>query len=267
MAKIKFILLACLPFLVAAAPPAGDLRLKAMALDAVYEMNLSPDQLHALSKLSAGAAEKPANPPPRLGQNLHKALTDLCDALAKGDDEHVSELQDKVDELEDQSKLDDATIEPTDTGRKHSADLIKMLTPGEIASFIAMHSDEIEGPAETLIESFDDLHADSEDDFKDDAPDTIREVVELASGFEGNKKLADQVEELLTRMHKLSDAEFKSQRGELEQQAHTICGQLDSFMVIKHWVQEQFAELISNPELPSAIDMRLKNRVASAEKN
>ncbi len=266
MLKFKLVLLACLPLLVAAGPP-SDLRLKAIALDAIYQMNLSPDQLHTLSKLAAGAAEKPANPPPRLGQNLHKALVDLCDALAKGEDAKVSELQDKVDELEEQSKLDDATVEPTEAGRKHSADLIKMLTPGEIVSFIAAHSDEIEGPAETLIESFDDLHADSDDDFNDDLPDTVREVVELAKGFDGDKKLADDVTDLLTKMHKLSDADFKSQRAALEQQAHTICGQLDSFMVIKHWTQEQFAELISNPELPSAIDMRLKNHVAAPEKN
>ena len=234
-----------------------DLRLKAMALDAIYEMNLTPDQLHALARLAAGAAEKPATPPPHLGQNLRKALVDLCDALARADDDDkISDLQDKVDALEEQSKLDDATIEPTDASRKRSADLIKMLTPGELAGFISMHSDEIEGPAETLIESFDDLHADSDDDFKDDLSDTVHEVVELAKGFEGDKRLADDVADLLTKMHKLNNAQFKSQRSALEQQAHTICGQLDSFLVIKHWAQEQLAELLSNPELSSAIDMR-----------
>src|SRR6185437_8556799 len=230
MLKIKLALLACIPLLVAAGP-APVLRLKVMALDAIYEMNLTPDQLHALAKLAAGAAEKPTEPPPRLGQNLHKTLVELCDALARGDDNKISELQDKADELQEQSKLDDPTIEPTDAGRKRSADLIKMLTPGELANFISMHSDEIEGPAETLIESFDDLHADSDDDFKDDLSDTVHEVVELARGFEGDKRLADDVSDLLTKMHKLNTAQFKSQRPALEQQAQTICGQLDSFLV------------------------------------
>ena len=214
--------------------------------------------------MAVGASQKPVNA--RLGPNLHKALNDLCLALAKSDDDHIDALQEKVDQIEEKANIDDPVIEPTDAARSRAEAVIKLLTPGELANLIAMHSDEIQSPAETLIAAFDDQHGDSDEDFKPEQADTVREVVELTKGFEGDKRLADQVGDLLAKAHKLSDADFKTQREALNAEARRICPVLDSFVVMKHWTLREFADLLSNPELPTAIEMRLANRPADAEK-
>src|SRR5262245_1237681 len=98
-----------LSLLLASPALATDLRLRADALDTLYELNLSPDQLRALSKIASTTADKPA-PDPKLGPKLKNALIEYCTAMVKGDDEKVSELADKVDQLEEKSDLDDPDV-------------------------------------------------------------------------------------------------------------------------------------------------------------
>jgi len=234
-----------------------DLRLKAQALTALHELNLTHEQLSSLKSLAADTAGK-APSAPRLGPKLKKTLTDLCDALAKDDEEQIADLQEKVDRLEEDNNLDEAGVDPTDAAKKKAPDALKLLTAGEITNLISLHSDEIAGPDRVLIDALDEARSQSDHDFADFRDDVADDVSTLANGYEkDSSKLAKQVSGFLDRVKKLSDEEFKSKRKDLEEEARKIAGSHEAFTVIRHWAEREIAELISNPELPAAIEARL----------
>ena len=258
-----------IPFLIAAAPTsqrqqprqlgeANDPRLRAEALDMLYELDLNADQLRALEKL---AAPGKADPPARLGKKLRSAVNDLCDALARGDDDKIADLQDKVDELSDAANIDDAYVEPSDAAKSNAAGAIKLLTAGQLASFIAVYADDVQGPAELLIDAMDDARGGGNDaEYKDLRADTADEVVALTRGPAArDAKLADAVGTFLDRVRKLSDADYKSKHDALEDEARKIVGPVDPMTALHHWVEEEFAHLLSNPELGEAVHARIKH--------
>ena len=249
--------LALVVFLLAAAPPAGErgaeLRLRAEALDLIHEMNLTPAECQSLEKVADGAAGK-VDKPERLGQPLRQALNQLCDALARADEERIGELQDKVDELADKADLDDPWVDITDAAKKKAPDALKLLNAAQLTSLIAVGEGEIAGPAETLIDSLDEVRGGSDEDFKDSAREITDDVVVLANGFDADKSgLGEKVSAYLSRVHKLSDDEFKSKRHDLEEEARKIVGASDAFVVLRHWSEREMAELLSNPELTVAL--------------
>ncbi len=262
------LLLALFPFSIAAAAPApaagsaqggagGDLRLKAAALDIIYDLELTPDQLHDLEKLAQGAAAPPVRHD-RYPQALRKALNEWCDALARSDDDKVDDLQEKVEQAEEEAKLDPVDIDATEPAKKKAPEAMKLITAGQLANLIAMHSDDIEGPAETLIESMEEVRGDDAD-YKQTRDSIVGDVLELASGYgAGNASLAGSVGDFLDRVHKLSDGDYKSRQRDLEQEAHRIVGKVDAVAVVQHWAQRELAELMSNAELPAAIHERLQ---------
>ena len=239
-----------------------DPRLKAQALDTLYELNLTADQLNAVEKLAAPAK---ADPPPKLGRKLRNAVNDLCDALAKGDDEKIAELQDKVDELSDAANVDDAVVNLSDTSKTRAAEVTNLLTAAQLANFIAVCADDVQGPAELLIDTMDDARngaggAGGGDDaeYKDLRSDTVDEVIALTKGVAAkDDKLADAVGGFLDRVHKLNDADYKAKHAALEEEARKLIGPLDPVTVVRHWVEEEFATLLSNPQLADAIHARL----------
>jgi Spy/CpxP family protein refolding chaperone len=234
----------------------NDPRLKAQALDTLYELNLTADQLKAVEKL---AAPTKADPQPKLGRKLRNAVNDLCDALAKGDDEKIADLQDKVDELTDAANVDDAVVELSDTAKTKAADVTSLLTAAQLANFIAVYADDVQGPAELLIETMDDARGGGDDaEYKDLRSDTVDEVIALTKGVAAkDEKLADAVAAFLDRVHKLSDADYKARHTALEEEARKLVGPLDPVTVVRHWVEEEFATLLSNPQLADAIHARL----------
>jgi hypothetical protein len=234
--------------------PAADLRLRADALDSLYELSLSPDQLKSLAKIaSTTAAKEPAEP--KLPPKLRNALQDWCNALIKGDDDKISELQDKVEELEDKADLDDPDVTTTDAAKKKAADFESLLTVGQLANFIALRSDDVIGPGELLIESIDEAKSDSDEDYKDLRADVVEQVSILAHGFAADTdKMGEKAGTFLDRVRKLSDADLKSKRHDLEEEAKHLAGNLDHFTALKHWTESELADLLSNPELVGAIN-------------
>ena len=239
--------------LMAASSFAADLRLRADALNSLYELNLSQEQLRALEKIAGGTMTKPP-PEPKLGPKLKNALVEYCQALVKGDDERISELADKVDELESKADLDDPDLTITEAAKKKAPEFQSLLSAGQLANFIAMHSDDVVGPVELLVESLDEAKSDSDEDYKYLRDDVVEQMSIL---FHGNSPDSDHSGEkagaFLDKARKLSEADFKAKRKDLEEEARKLFGNLDAFTALKHWTESELAYLLSNPELPGAI--------------
>jgi hypothetical protein len=189
-------------------------------------------------------------------------VNDLCDALARGDDDKIADLQDKVDELTDAANIDDAYVEASDSAKHNAGGAMKLLTAGQLANFIAVYADDIQGPAEVLIDAMDDARGGGENDaeYKDLRADTADEVIALAKGPTAkDAKLADAVGGFLDRVRKLSEADYKSKHDALEDEARKLIGPVDAMTALQHWVEDQFASLLSNPELGEAVHARIKH--------
>ena len=239
----------------APAPPAtGDLRLRAEALSALYDLNITPDQLRALAKIASETAAKPPAPV-RLPPKLHKALTEWCAAMIeRADEEKLGQLEDKVDELEDSLDIEDPQVETTDAARRRAADVGKLISARQLASFIAARSDDVVSPSEVLIEAMDDVREGTDEDYKDLRDETVKEIVALAPGNEADgDKIGEKAAAFLDGIRKMSAGDFKAKRHELEEEARRMGAHVDAFTALHHWADRSFAEMLSNPELGAAI--------------
>lgn len=237
----------------AAAPSTGDLRLHADALSDLYDLGLNADQLKELDAIASDTAAK-APEAAKLPDDLKAALQEWCDAMIKGDDDRAGVLADKAIELEDKSDLDDPGVNITNAAKKKAADVVKLITAGELANFITARSDEIVSPGEALIDAFDEIRAGTDEDFNDVRDSVADEVVVFVHGNgPDNAGTRGKVGDFLAKVRKMSEGNFKSKRKELEAEATKMFDDVGPFKVMHNWANHVFAEMLSNPELRSAI--------------
>ena len=68
--------------------------------------------------------------------------------------------------------------------------------------------------------------------------------------------------QLLIQVRALTEDEFKAQRGEWEKAARQIIGEVSPFEVMRHQLEYALAELLSNPRLEAALELRFKTQAA-----
>ncbi len=127
--------------------------MRVKALDELYELDLSVDQLKKLRALAAGAASTKVGAPPKGTDKLVSTLQDFQLALLqRTDDKQIDELRNKVATLtsDDDVALDDS-VEITTAARGKAADVLKQLTASQIAAFLAAHADEVGDPGEMMV--------------------------------------------------------------------------------------------------------------------
>src|SRR5262249_28346271 len=74
-----------------------------------------------------------------------------------------------------------------------------------------------------------------------------------------SKALSEQVAGLLVRARALSKDQFEKQQAELEKAARKIVGDVGAEAVLRHYVQIELANLLSNSRLPQAARAVLKS--------
>ncbi len=88
------------------------------------------------------------------------------------------------------------------------------------------------------------------------------EIGRLVAGVDSDKseKISDEVVQLLIVARSLKDADFKTQRPDLEKSAAKIVGDLGPFQVLQNVMENVMATLLSNPRVTAAIDARLQKK-------
>ena len=87
---------------------------------------------------------------------IAEQLRSLREAPVHGDEDKVSDIQTKVDQLRDAEKIEpDLDFPITDSARAKAADVLAMLSTAKIANYIAAHSDDVPGAAETILDALD----------------------------------------------------------------------------------------------------------------
>jgi hypothetical protein len=234
----------------------SDLNIASMrisALDTLYEFDLSPDQLEIFAAAIPLAAGAPRTPP-KPNEQLTDLFTKMQAALLAGkDDQQIAALRNQIIEAVNSNaiELDDA-IRPTAAAHRAAQALVNKLKASQFAAFIAMHADEVADPVEMMMATVTTLHdAKSNPDMVDEtlAPQTAAHVGYLVAGMDDAKAGAA-----------LSDQDFAARRADLEAEAKRIVGSVMPMEVLQHYLQQQIAILLSNPEAGRAIHLMLAAR-------
>ncbi len=252
----------------------NDASLRVNALDTIYEFDLSIEQLNALRLAASGTSAEKTRSPAKTTPQFVAALKNLYAALLDGkDDRQIASLRNDLLGMMDGTAVqldDDLTV--TASARAKSPALCQKLKASQFAAYLATHADEVSDPEELMMSTADELQeAASDPDEKPDTGDvatdaTIHDsaftVGYLVAGADESKaqSVAQQVTTWLANVRKMTNADFLKQRQSLEDSAKKIVADAGPVVVLNNWLERQIALMLSNPQLPEAIDAMLNAR-------
>jgi hypothetical protein len=110
----------------------------------------------------------------------------------------------------------------------------------------------------TLIE----ITAPDAEDVDTEIADTAEQVSRLVAGSDSAKakQVAEQIGAWLKVAKSVPPEDLAAKRDAFEATAKKIVGDLSPLQVLSNWLEGEMAELLSNPQLPSAIDTTLAGR-------
>jgi hypothetical protein len=236
---------------------AVQVQLEVDALSTLDDLNLTSDQLAALKDLAKDTAGTLSGTPGPITAEYLDALKELKSALLGKDDDKIDSAGDKAGDLgekQDDDAIPDVTQSPA--AKSKAADALKMLTVKQVADYIGDNSDAIDDPAELLIQAIHDCRGLAEPDFVGLRDDTSEELGVFAAGPNLGKPPAIVVKTnaLLNRAHKMSDAEYSAQQSALEDEARKLVSGMEAIPNLRHWMENEMADLLANPQLIQAID-------------
>jgi hypothetical protein len=247
----------------------ADLNLASLrinALDTLYQLDLSPEQLHAMRLAAAGAASGQRRTAVKANAPLAQAMRDFQTALLTSkDDDAVAKLRNHVVELASDVELDDE-VQPTDAAMAAAPGFCQQLKASQIAAYLALHADQVSDPVE-LIESALDAIRDTKAEAAANAAAEVDSLTTDAAYSAGYlvygtddahaKQLEAQITAWLKASADLSDKDFAAQQATREESAKRLIGNVDPMVVLSHWLNLELSQVLANPELPTAIDAML----------
>jgi hypothetical protein len=240
--------------------PAADstqLQLEVDALSTLDDLNLTSDQLSTLKDMAKDTAGTLSKTPTPITPEYLDAVRDLKSALLGKDDDKTDAAGDKAADLADKQEDDSIPdVVQSEAAKSKAAELLKLLSVKQAADYIAANADDIDEPVGLLIGAIHDCRGLSDEDFAGLRDDTSQELAVFAAGANPAKPpaIVNKTNALLTRAHKMSDAEFSAQQSALEDEARKIAGGMEAIPNLRHWLENEMAELLSNPQLIQAID-------------
>jgi len=238
--------------------PAGELYLKVAALETLYDFDLTDEQMTAL-RSQAPAPDAPAPTGPMVSPKLQRSLLDLYNALVKVDEEQIEKLQDEVDQATEAEKVKPPEPALTQAARRQAPALLRQLDAGQIASYFADAADDVQDPAQFLLDTIATGRGMTGDDWDKLRAAAVEDVATLAAGLDPSaaKPMSDKAAKWLADWHAVDDDQLKARQSEMEAAARQLFAALDPMEVLRHCAERELARLLSNPQLASAIDARL----------
>ncbi len=240
-----------------------DLNREVVALQTLYYLHVTPAQLEKLKAVAPQTAAKPAGQAKaKASDELRKKLTELRDALVDATDEdRIDELSEEFqDQVTAEKAQLDTDFEVTDAARAKVPEVLKLLTARQVAEYLGGMAEDIADPVELLTEALDKVRPLPPAKWKEFRDEISDQVGRLIGGIDPDKvqKASDQVVQFLIVVRSLKDDEFKAQRPELEKKARQVLGDVGPTDILRHVLEQNLAELLSNPRLAAAVAARLK---------
>lgn len=253
------------------APLPADLNLASLlvsAMDTIYELDLSTAQIRALRADATGTASNSPRKAAKADPKLAAALQDLENALLDGkDDQAIAKARAQVIEISASEEAVDDEIRVSPAARAKAAAFLGKIKASQIAAFLATHADEVGDPVEMMTDTMTILRANrtkegggTNPDAGPEAAATIDELsVKIAALVAGTdearcKEVEDQVSAWLKSNYELNDQAYAAREAGLEASAQKIVGDVSNISLLEHYLQNQMAVLLSNPELSAALE-------------
>jgi hypothetical protein len=197
-----------------------------------------------------------------------KVLVELRAALIAEEDERVEELDKQLHDLQqaEDYTLDDG-VEITDEARKKALPFVRMhCTADQVVAYLVSYGKDLPNPRTRLftamrVKKGENPGRPSPEEWKEIRAFTIREVTWQIGGLniEKGDKTGTRVGELLDKAYATSDADLKKPKiaAALRQEARAIADQVGPTDLLKHIIQQDLAEMLSNPRLIPAVEARL----------
>jgi hypothetical protein len=240
----------------------SDLALEINALRTLYYLKVTPEQAETLLKLSketVGPAKKRKKS--KLTADYRRLMEEVRDALADDEEERVETLEDQLEEktIRECPDIDDS-VDMTDAARKHAPKVVRMLRAQQAALFLGTYAEQIPDPRVDLLEAVMKVRDWSLAEWQEKRDVLGDEISQLAAGADKQKviKTRDAVIDLLAHARTMKDEEYALKRGELEIAADKIVGHSGPTEVLRNFLENELARLLSNPRLEAALRARIK---------
>jgi len=254
------------------ATPAQDdarmLSLEVVALQTLHRLDLTTPQLEGLLRLSKGAASTPAaSGAQKVTPAFVKTLKALRNALAADDEDNIDTLRDKLHEIMDKDKivLDDR-VPISDTARRGAPLLVRGLTAAQVLAYVQILDEDDVDPLdmlETALERAKNADTAAWKSIRDSAAAEAAWV--LAGSDEARSRPVAKVLAALLDQQR-SAPKGKNAAPALEKQLQQLTAQVDPLQMVRHAMERELAELLSNPCLPAAIQHTLEQRRKASAK-
>jgi len=252
---------------VIAAPPAdvNALSMEVAVLRTLFLLKAAP---HHLEKIRTQFKDGVMKPRKRevadAGPEYKKALTDLRAALIAGDEDRVNDLSDQLEELakDDEPDVDDA-VEISEEARKLAPKLLTAFDANLVVGYLASYGKDFPVPYRMMVKA---MRLDGKgkkptaEQWKEVRTNVANDVAWSVAGLDLKEqaKIRDEALKLLDRAYGLSSDDMVKQQAELKAAIHKITGKATPLDVIKHVLEQDLAEMISNPRLLPAVEARLQ---------
>jgi hypothetical protein len=241
-----------------ALPPNVNLAsLRLAAMQTLYELDASPEQLKAVKGAAAGLADPAERASAKGPPKLVAAMKQLQEALlSESDDKQIADARNAMADAmaEVDPPLDDA-VHPSPAARTKAAAVCQTFSAGQLAAYLASHADQVVGPGDRLVSSLSDLKDEPPADADAEVKQVSTEVGLLVAGADADKAAAAAAKaaEWLQAHRATGAPDSADARAKLEASARDAVGDPPPAEVLGHWFENEVAELLANPQLPKAV--------------
>jgi hypothetical protein len=240
----------------------SELAMEINALRTLYYLKATPEQAQALLKMSKSTtAPAKRRQKSKLSADYRRLMEEVRDALADDEEERVEMLEDQLEEktIREAPEIDDS-VEITDAARKHTPQVLKMLRAQQAAMFLGMYAEQIPDPRERLLEALAKVRGWSLDEWQEKRDMLGDEISQLVAGVDKTRvaKARGAVIDLLAQARTMNDEDHEMKRSDLESAAEKIIGRLGPTEVLRNFLENELARMLSNPRLEMALQARIK---------
>jgi hypothetical protein len=238
------------------------LSLEVVALQTLHRLDPTTPQLEGLLRLNKGSASTPAaSGTQKVTPAFVKTLKALRNALAAEDEDSIDELKEKLHEIMDKDKivLDDR-VPLSDAARRGAPLVIRSLTPGQVLAYVQILDEDDVDPLDMLEAALDRGKSADAAAWKAIRDSATAEAAWLLAGSDEmrSRPVAKLLAAILDQQRSAQKAKVAGP--DLEKQLQQLTAQVDPLQLVRHAMERELAELLSNPCLPSAIQHTLEQR-------
>jgi hypothetical protein len=226
---------------------------------------VNPPQVRRLMKLAESVTPKERHrETPEVTDPFREALNELRTALVQNNADKVSEIDDRLDELNKNGDIEfDDTVDVTEAAREAAPKALALLRADQVASYLGSLEDEFPSPQTLLLRSMRLVGPAGKkappDQWKEERDEVSRQIGWLVAGLDQAKadEVASRAAQLLDKAYAAKRGELLKQRVNIEKEIHSLLGDVGPIEVIRHIMEHDLAEMLSNPRVTAALKSRL----------